>query len=790
MADRVESQPSIPPDPGEGQQGRRSKGRGNRNNNRGQPKEEKKGQISELGENVYRLYYEGSEATYGRTTTAIAEYVASRVKHAGEFRMALENLSFRTLTKPVATKEAKENDPVAMMELKQEYSTYCAAVENRRICQETVFPIILGQCTRALRTKLEADSTYAGINTASDVMGLMKLIRSKAFTGGMTGDAVYNARQAEKAFTEFHQTSNMSISTYHQTFLHLLHNCERFVGTVGVESLRVERWLEEKMNISSADDATAEQMATARAASREAYLAMVFLERVDYDRHGGLILDLKKKMALDGQPYPQTLAAAYNGLLAYQAAVAEHRNATSHGHGVTGGNPMFLQEESEGGGGNGRNGGNRGGGRGGRGNRGRGGGNSSGGRGSGNNRSNNDSRDSDENTASDNTDSTRVHDYPFSPTSSSTSNHAVSLQQNHGEARALPLTWVVLDSASSIDMFINGELLRNIKQAPTPIRITTNAGEVSIRLQGELPGYPEPVWYHPEGAANILSLRNMSKHYRIVFDSSASRYMRVYLTPDQFLDFYPSDRGLYYYDTVTSATSTSTTNMRQSAESTTFSFITTVDDKKAAYTQRGLKDAQLARKIQNIMMRPNTRKFMDLVSKNLIRNCPITRRHIQAAEDIYGPNLGSLRGKTPRANVGHVLAAVDPVPPEVLTAHGTVTLAIDVKFINKVPFLITVSRDLRIGSITALENRRTTYVQQCLRHVLARYERRGFTIGTILADDEFAALVPRMPTYAFNICGADEHVPEIERYIRTTTKNTIRSQYNDMPYTHLPRGML
>lgn len=45
------------------------------------------------------------------------------------------------------------------------------------------------------------------------------------------------------------------------------------------------------------------------------------------------------------------------------------------------------------------------------------------------------------------------------------------------------------------------------------------------------------------------------------------------------------------------------------------------------------------------MMRPNTWRFMDLVSHNHIRNCPITRRHINAAEEIYGPNEGALRGK-------------------------------------------------------------------------------------------------------------------------------------------------
>jgi hypothetical protein len=80
------------------------------------------------------------------------------------------------------------------------------------------------------------------------------------------------------------------------------------------------------------------------------------------------------------------------------------------------------------------------------------------------------------------------------------------------------------------------------------------------------------------------------------------------------------------------------------------SFLIKVSDKEAGYTQRGISHAQLARRVQNIIMHPGTRRYMDLVSKNFIRNCPINRKHIQAAEDIYGPDVGSLQGKTPRRN--------------------------------------------------------------------------------------------------------------------------------------------
>jgi len=261
--------------------------------------------------------------------------------------------------------------------------------------------------------------------------------------------------------------------------------------------------------------------------------------------------------------------------------------------------------------------------------------------------------------------------------------------------------------------------------------------------------------------------------------------MIIHVSDDIQLHFSPGELGLYSYNIPSSIPSHP---MHQ--HTGLFSLLTTVNDKKAEYTQRGVQQANLARRIQNIMMRPSTQRFMDLVSRNMIRNCPITRRHIQASEAIYGPNEGSLRGKTPRQNVGHILGHADAVPPEVLLTHGDVILAIDLMFINQVPFLITISRGLKIGSVTSLANRQACpNICRCLSHVLSLYKRQGFRITTILGDDEFDALVALLPRYQFNICGADEHIPEAERYIRTI-KDSVRSQYNSMPYEHIPRAIL
>jgi hypothetical protein len=45
-------------------------------------------------------------------------------------------------------------------------------------------------------------------------------------------------------------------------------------------------------------------------------------------------------------------------------------------------------------------------------------------------------------------------------------------------------------------------------------------------------------------------------------------------------------------------------------------------------------------------MYPSTRDFQDIISKNILPNSPVCWDDIAAAEDIFGHNIGALKGKT------------------------------------------------------------------------------------------------------------------------------------------------
>jgi hypothetical protein len=78
----------------------------------------------------------------------------------------------------------------------------------------------------------------------------------------------------------------------------------------------------------------------------------------------------------------------------------------------------------------------------------------------------------------------------------------------------------------------------------------------------------------------------------------------------------------------------------------------------------------------------------------MLPNCPVTRSDIRAAEDIFGPNLGALKGKTVRTRPDPVEIQVENVPLAIMQKYQDVTLAADIMAVNKIRFFVSVSRKI------------------------------------------------------------------------------------------------
>ena len=126
------------------------------------------------------------------------------------------------------------------------------------------------------------------------------------------------------------------------------------------------------------------------------------------------------------------------------------------------------------------------------------------------------------------------------------------------------------------------------------------------------------------------------------------------------------------------------------------------------------------------------------------------------------------------------------MPPDILDRHRDLVVSMDIFFINKIPFLLTTSRNLHFGTVEAIPNRQVRTVLQAIQRMLSIYHAQGFRVRTIPADPEFQPLDGMIPGMSFNFCAQGEHVPDIERYVRTV-KDRVRSRYNNLPFSRIPR---
>jgi hypothetical protein len=161
-----------------------------------------------------------------------------------------------------------------------------------------------------------------------------------------------------------------------------------------------------------------------------------------------------------------------------------------------------------------------------------------------------------------------------------------------------------------------------------------------------------------------------------------------------------------------------------------------------------------------------------------------------AAEDIFGPNLGSLKGKTARRGGEHVATDRQEIPRTIMERYRDMTLCIDIMYVNKIAFLVTsISRGIKFSTVETLKDHQT--IMTAIRHGVGLYSQRGFRVSTAQTENEFEAMrAHRMDSKVqLNVVSNSEHVPEIERHIRTVKERT-RCMYNTVPFKKMPSRMI
>jgi Zinc knuckle len=759
---------------------------------------------------VFQVHSERSVSDaqqFTKTVEALGEYAAKKLKCAGDIGPFFKDFELPVLPRIKNLTEDQAKDDFVQRVWTNSVDDYCKRNGVLQDNFKTLYSIAWGQCSEAMKAKLQSHEDFEVNEDKANCAWLLKEIRAIIYRFEGQRYIFLSLDDAHSDFRSYRQQSGEPLSEYLLVFKTKFDILEHYGGTFGSDKGLI--------TASAALPGAPSNNAALLKFTKNRALAIAFLKRADQARYGALLAELENQFSRGTDQYPPDLTAAYNLLLSYRPPPGTSVRKTAPGSTTTttrtvgtGGTPTpvppapptgqgrpaelgltFTQTSSS----------------------------LMGSDGNtypgitcfrcermGHYASNCPS--SPPSTVAATTSTVQLLQTDGAGTSPSSSVLATSPPEpDHGFSFAqralIPISksWVLLDSESTISVFNNPSLLRNIRHSPTQITVHTNGGTQVSSLVGDIPNFGT-VWFNPESIANILSLAAVRKLCRVTMDTALSASFTVHKHDGSLMVFHEFDSGLYYHETGILPTSTSasasaplvTLPKPASLPVTDYSLLTTVAHNKSFFTRRELEGADRARDLYRMIGRPSESFFQQILqSGTMIHNCPITIADAKRALFVYGPDLATLKGKTTKQNTNtHIPSTVaSHLPNYILDHHREVTLCIDIFFVQGQRFYHTISRKIKFRTIAPITTATKTILQEQTTAVINAYHNRGFLVTNIHADGAFECLREMVAPTILNINATDDHVGEVERSIRTI-KERVRATAHGLPYKRLPREMI
>ena len=198
------------------------------------------------------------------------------------------------------------------------------------------------------------------------------------------------------------------------------------------------------------------------------------------------------------------------------------------------------------------------------------------------------------------------------------------------------------------------------------------------------------------------------------------------------------------------------------------------------YSKREIKRSIAARHLQASLGFPPDMKLISALRAGAFLNCDVLPADILRATAIWGSNIASLKGRTTRQK--------PPPPPQQPVARRRFDdqhMHCDIMFVNKQPFLVSITQPLGIVLVACVEDLTTPTLRKSIRQMFGTIGSRRISIVGFTSDNErgLAALAGDMNAMGVEVIavGPGQHDHTIERMIRHL-KETIRSTIYSLPY--------
>jgi len=180
-------------------------------------------------------------------------------------------------------------------------------------------------------------------------------------------------------------------------------------------------------------------------------------------------------------------------------------------------------------------------------------------------------------------------------------------------------------------------LLTGIRQSQQSLKVFTNGGMQTSNLIGEVWNLGT-MWYNPESLANILSLAEVQKKFRVTMDTSFKLALCMHCCDVSIMKFVDSRQDFTILTPI----------LRWLITSWAIRLMPILyhncSQNQFIYHQREIEAADCAQKLYQMIGQPSIKQFEDILCNNSIHNCPVTIDNVHRAIKIWGLDVAGHKG--------------------------------------------------------------------------------------------------------------------------------------------------
>ena len=204
------------------------------------------------------------------------------------------------------------------------------------------------------------------------------------------------------------------------------------------------------------------------------------------------------------------------------------------------------------------------------------------------------------------------------------------------------------------------------------------------------------MWFDPQAMTNVLSFGNIAKQYPIQYLQESDTF-QVQLS--DCINIFGNEKvdNLYILEgnQPQEESPKPPSSQEKVSQVQVTSHVQTIEENAKFLTPKEIAQANVAKWLVHMLGYPLVVNLKTIIKMNVIGDNPIAKSNVKLMECLFRPDIPTIKGKTTREHPHQLVSDVVSIPHKLHDAQGNVCLYIGIMYTNGMPFLTTISKNIK-----------------------------------------------------------------------------------------------